>query len=59
MSGENEFKPGDVVQLNSGGPKMVVDAVTAIGVKVRWFDDEHELHSAQMATAMLTKLPPP
>jgi len=39
-----EFKPGDVVQLKSGGPKMTVDTVAAFmsggnpQAKCVWFD---------------------
>lgn len=36
-----EFKPGDVVRLKSGGPKMTV---TEVGEEVycEWFDDKKE-----------------
>ena len=33
------FKPGDTVQLKSGGPAMTVDNVdSSLGVKAVWFD---------------------
>jgi uncharacterized protein YodC (DUF2158 family) len=35
------FKPGDVVQLNSGGPKMTVVAVLSDGtMRCTWFNDD-------------------
>ena len=39
-----EFKPGDIVQLKSGGPKMTVREITALGpVKTSWFaGSKHE-----------------
>lgn len=44
-----KFQPGDVVQLNSGGPWMTVRAIdqTIIGetrVQTLWFDDNAVLH---------------
>lgn len=38
------FKPGDVVQVKSGGPKMTVDVVIKDGeVTCVWFDDQGNL----------------
>jgi uncharacterized protein YodC (DUF2158 family) len=35
------FKPGDVVQLNSGGPKMTVVAVQSDGtLRCIWFQED-------------------
>lgn len=34
------FRPGDVVRLKSGGPKMTVTKCTRIGIDVCWFDRE-------------------
>ena len=33
----DSFKPGDVVQLNSGGPRMTVSAIGSHGVSCEWF----------------------
>ena len=39
MPDENDFKPGDVVQLKSGGPAMTVSQkVAADTVRCVWFD---------------------
>jgi uncharacterized protein YodC (DUF2158 family) len=46
------FKPGDVVKLKAGGPKMTVESdpyestiiVGGHTVKCVWFDDEKILH---------------
>ena len=40
-------KPGSVVRLRSGGPKMTVSEVDAgpDRVAVTWFDDAHVLHT--------------
>ena len=34
---EPNFKPGDFVELKSGGPKMVVDSLTSGGCHCTWF----------------------
>ena len=40
MQMDTSFKPGDVVQLNSGGPKMTVVAVQSDGtLRCVWFHD--------------------
>jgi uncharacterized protein YodC (DUF2158 family) len=36
--GGSMFKPGDVVQLKSGGPLMTVTAIDHSGVVCTWFD---------------------
>lgn len=50
MSDENEFKPGDVVRLKSGGPNMTVTSVGedfggTMSVFVTWFDDKQKPQS--------------
>ena len=40
MQMDTSFKPGDVVQLNSGGPKMTVEAVQSDGsLRCVWFHE--------------------
>lgn len=34
------FKPGDQVQIKSGGPPMTVEAVEGDDVKVVWYDQK-------------------
>ena len=41
MEMDLDFKPGDVVQLNSGGPKMTVEAVQSDGtLRCVWFHQD-------------------
>jgi uncharacterized protein YodC (DUF2158 family) len=40
MQMDTSFKPGDVVQLNSGGPKMTVEAAQSDGsLRCVWFHE--------------------
>jgi uncharacterized protein YodC (DUF2158 family) len=49
----DEFKPGDVVQLRSGGPAMTVDEIDADGeVVCLWFASE-EVRSATLKPVVL------
>jgi uncharacterized protein YodC (DUF2158 family) len=49
-----QFKPGDVVGLKSGGPQMTVDDIESNGrVKVTWFDDKNQIQNATFAPHML------
>lgn len=36
----NEFKQGDTVRLNSGGPVMTVQSVEQENISVTWFDNK-------------------
>jgi uncharacterized protein YodC (DUF2158 family) len=61
LSGRARFKVGDVVQLNSGGPRMTVvgyeESLVALGpiVAVTWFDDNRVEHNS-FHQALLTRL---
>ena len=55
---QETFKPGDVVQLKSGGPTMTVDAVGDV-VGCKWFTDDGRLNCANFLHAMLEKYEPP
>lgn len=60
-----EFKPGDVVTLKSGGPKMTVEATGNYGgglgvgpkdgVKCTWFDEKKALQTGVFDAATLEK----
>ncbi|MEL7110837.1 MAG: DUF2158 domain-containing protein [Pseudomonadota bacterium] len=56
-----QFHIGDVVVLNSGGPKMTVSAVKADRVFCVWFnrrDDYHEERTGEFLVATLKALQP-
>jgi uncharacterized protein YodC (DUF2158 family) len=38
-----DFKPGDVVQLKSGGPLLTVSIVSGPAVTCEWFDDRQQV----------------
>ena len=38
-----DFKPGDVVQLKSGGPLMTVSINAGPAVTCEWFDDRQQV----------------
>jgi uncharacterized protein YodC (DUF2158 family) len=50
------FKPGDVVQLNSGGPKMTVEAVQSDGtLRCVWFHEDGKRDNGVFAQVALPK----
>jgi uncharacterized protein YodC (DUF2158 family) len=52
-----DFKPGDIVHLPSGGPRMSVVSSDAKITKVIWFSHDHqEVRSAEIPTALLEPL---
>jgi uncharacterized protein YodC (DUF2158 family) len=59
--GHARFRVGDVVQLNSGGPRMTVvgyeESLVALGpiVAVTWFDDNRVEHNS-FHQALLTRI---
>lgn len=53
-SGEVTFEIGDIVELNSGGPSLVVSSIDGDNVVVEWFDEEGQLHRATFNRSMLT-----
>lgn len=51
-----EFKPGDVVRLKSGGPKMAVSMIYAMNdtpVGCVWFDTDGKLQSGRFPYPIL------
>lgn len=54
----NSFKPGDVVQLNSGGPRMTVSEVDERRVYCEWFiEGEVKRGAFKTATVNLFEKP--
>jgi uncharacterized protein YodC (DUF2158 family) len=61
---DRKFKPGDEVQLISGGPKMTVEAYedgrsNDRNVKCVWFDDKKNLRRETFAEVLLKPYEPP
>ncbi len=58
----NEFQPGDVVQLKSGGPRMTVESVTGengpVIIHCSWFDKNNLLERSFIEN-LLTKCKSP
>lgn len=53
----DEFKPGDVVRLKSGGPLMTVRRRTHYGeYACEWFDKNHVGHSDTFAVTSLISM---
>jgi uncharacterized protein YodC (DUF2158 family) len=42
---DEQFKPGDVVSLRSGGPRMTVASVDGRSVMCEWFADDQQPQS--------------
>lgn len=53
LSDTAEFKPGDVVRLKSGGPKMTVEFVRGNEVNCIWFGSEKDVHRITVALEAL------
>ena len=54
MQMDESFKPGDVVQLNSGGPKMTVVAAQSDGtLRCVWFHEDGNQDSGVFPQAAL------
>ena len=54
MEMDLKFKPGDVVQLNSGGPRMTVVAVQSDGtLRCVWFQEDGKQDNGVFAQVAL------
>lgn len=60
MDQEQKFKPGDVVRLKSGGPKMTIVKFgtgyhhgTVDGYECTWFDDKNTVKTEVFQEALL------
>ena len=53
---EQPFKPGDVVQLRSGGPVMTVESIGSMmddeSVNCVWFEKTKQMHGSFKAPAL-------
>ena len=59
MSDENPWKPGDIVQLKSGGPQMTVAGEDQLGMVIcEWFVGPNA-NSKSFNAAVLKKYEPP
>jgi uncharacterized protein YodC (DUF2158 family) len=50
-----DFKPGDVVQLKSGGPLMTVSTVCGEVLTCEWFDDRQQVLVRAFAAVLLNQ----
>jgi uncharacterized protein YodC (DUF2158 family) len=50
-----DFRTGDVVQLKSGGPSLVVLEVKGEAVTCIWFDADHHVQQATFGGELLTE----
>ncbi len=51
----NDLKKGDVVKLNSGGPKMTIFKIEGDFVSCHWFDKNDVHQSTKFSYEALTK----
>ncbi len=56
MSDPAEFKVGDVVQLKSGGPHMVVVEVARDAIRCCWFTDDQTIESASFDPRTVSRI---
>ena len=54
----DEFQPGDIVALVSGGPEMTVIGEHAHGVAAAWFDRKDRLRTMVFPAAALMSIEP-
>lgn len=47
------MKPGDIVVLKSGGPKMTVERLNGLDAACVWFGDEGIVHTSEFPVACL------
>lgn len=50
---DEQFKPGDVVSLRSGGPRMTIATVDGQGAFCEWFTDDQHPQSRSFALTSL------
>ena len=50
---DNQFQPGDVVGLRSGGPRMTIAAINGPNAFCEWFTDDQQLQSRSFVVTSL------
>lgn len=50
---DNQFQPGDVVSLRSGGPRMTVAMISGPNAFCEWFTDDQHLQSRSFVVTSL------
>lgn len=50
---DNNFKPGDIVELKSGGPDMTISSIENGSVFCQWFDSKSEPQGRSYTLAVL------
>jgi uncharacterized protein YodC (DUF2158 family) len=50
---EQQFKPGDIVSLRSGGPRMTVATIDGQSALCEWFSDDQQPQSRSFALTSL------
>jgi uncharacterized protein YodC (DUF2158 family) len=53
----DEFKPGDVVQLKSGGPRMTIVSMRGGQADTEWFDEKKNPRTGTFALTSLDRAP--
>jgi uncharacterized protein YodC (DUF2158 family) len=52
------FAKGDVVRLNSGGPKMTVHSLSGQKLSCQWFDRNGKKHTSEFDAQMVSHFVP-
>jgi uncharacterized protein YodC (DUF2158 family) len=50
---EEQIKPGDIVSLRSGGPRMTIATIEGQSAFCEWFTDDQQPQSRSFALASL------
>lgn len=50
---EEQFKPGDIVILKSGGPRMTIATIDERSALCEWFSDDQQAQSKSFALTSL------
>jgi uncharacterized protein YodC (DUF2158 family) len=50
---DDQFKPGDVVSLRSGGPRMTIASIDGQNALCEWFSDDQQLRDRTFALTSL------